>query len=145
MEITDAQRLKNDAPTITLNDGRKLKLHFGYGGLEMIEAHFGSLQGLTDALGKGAGGAFFSAVLHGLHCALWQTQIPIEQLREQLDPADIESHGTILSDALMLAFPKQVQASNAASGEAVSQNGSTGPAITTSQPLSVVGPITTSG
>ena len=144
MTVTDADRLAYDAPTLTLKDGRKLELHYGYGGLRRIEKHFGSLQGLTDAMGKGVGGEFYDAVFMGLLFGLWKTGITEAELEDQLDPAEIEKHGVLLSEALTLAFPKQAQAA-VPSGENVTQNGSTGQETITSPPLSVVGQTETFG
>ncbi len=144
MSVTDADKLAYDnPPMLTLKDGQKLPLHYGYGGLRLIEKKFGSVQGLTDKLGQGAEGELFTAVFDGLLCGLWKTRITQEQLEDLIDPTDIEAHATVLGEALQAAFPKQVQATQSAGEEGPSQ--STGPETTTSSELSVVSPLTTSG
>jgi hypothetical protein len=145
MELTDASRIANEGPVLELKDGRKLRLHFGYGGLRQIEKKFGSLQGLVESLQDGASGEFFDAVFTGLWCGLWKSGITEAELEEQLDPSDIEQHGQILSEALMLAFPKQAQQMAKAAEQNGSQSPSTGPDASIS-PQSYVGTTaTTSG
>ncbi len=40
MSFTEAAVIAGEGPWITLKDGRKLQLHFGYGGMKRIEERF---------------------------------------------------------------------------------------------------------
>ncbi len=144
MTFSEADRLANRAPTIALLDGRKLELHYGYGGIRRIENEFGSITAFQEILNGGQSTKFFDAVLRGLACGLWRQNISAETLEEQLDSADIEAHAEALGQALVLSFPRQAQTTND-EGESVSQvpSSSPGPTITTLSPVQTVDSVAT--
>lgn len=138
MTFTDADRLAHEPkPTITLANGKKLELHYGFGGLRRIESEFGSIGGLTKELEAGADGKMFETLFKGLLCGLWKTGITETELEANLDPSEIETYADALTTALSLAFPQKAQ-ENAEPlrvvTEAESQHLSTGPEPATSQP-----------
>lgn len=146
MSFTEADRLANEGPMLTLTDGRKLRLHYGYGGLRRIEKHFGSVGALLRELDKNIDGEMWDTVFMGLLFGLWKYRITEDELEDNLDPSDITEHGEILSEAILLAFPKQAQeaaAANLNEGETTTE--STGPTLITSPPSFVPEPLASSG
>lgn len=145
MSITDADRLAyNNLPTIELADGRKLPLHYGFGGIRRLEASFGSLTTFVKDFGDGEG-AVFDVLFRGLHAGLWQTRITEEDLEASLDPGKLKEYGEALGAALNLAFPQQAQEEKASEADETPTSPSTGPAMPTSQQPSSDSPSVSSG
>lgn len=145
MELNNADRIANEGPVLTLMDGRQLRLHFGFGGLRQIEKRFGSLNGLVQRLSGGEDSAFFDTIFTGLLCGLWKTGITEDDLEENLDPAEIEQYGIVLSEAIALAFPKKVQEAVNAPQVAETTGTPSGPNPSTSPVSSSASTGTTSG
>lgn len=109
MTVSDASRLSpDDDPVLTLRDGRKITLYFGYRGLKSIESRFGSFQKFTDGLSN-TDGPQFTTMLEGLAFAGWKSGITVDDLEENLDPSELDKHMEILGEALMRSFPKETK------------------------------------
>jgi hypothetical protein len=160
MTTTDADRLANDPTPLTLPDGRKIQLDYGYGALRQIEKEFGSVLALAEALLGQAGPKYYEAVALGVKAGSWKTGMTLEQAEISLDDPKLDIDDVVekILEALSIRLPKLVrEAVNASRAEAAkvdvqaeidkvtAGNSLTGNKPPTLPPSSVESPLATSG
>jgi hypothetical protein len=164
MTITDADRLAyGNGTELPLANGRRLQLHYGFGGMRRIETKFPSVIELVQSLITPSGPRYYEAHVVAVWSGTWEQQLAEEEIETLLDGSDIDELNTQLLEALSVALPKLArEAVKAARAEAEkidveeelrkqlsvvprAMNGSPGETTTTSQPSSLAEGTTSSG
>ena len=88
---------------ITLEDGRVIKIRYGFGAMSVLEKEFGSLSALFTELEKADSGAIFSV----LGFTLWagtKRKVPLEEFKDMLDMRRVEAYAQAVEAAMSEAL-----------------------------------------